>query len=135
MAAQVADHGNRLPVDRVGRLVRDEAEVQAHGVDAQQSGEVGDFLHLLQPRRAGLRRNEAHRSLDRGNIGVALALETAENNADLHPKAGYAGEELAGLLGRAVRGARGMELDRRHAQLVGHVEMNSQTGIDAGKDS
>ena len=81
VVAQLAGDGDDVAVQRVGRVVRHEAEVQAHGVDAQQPGEIGDLLHLLQPRGAGRRRHQADGARDGGNVGVALALEAAEDDA------------------------------------------------------
>ena len=115
--------------------MRHEADVQANGVDAQQPGEVGNLLHLLQPRARVSGGTRPDRPLDRGDVGIALARETAEDDGDLHAHVRHAGEEIAGTLRRAAGGLRGMKLDRRHAQLVGHAEMHAQTGVDAGKNS
>ena len=66
VAAEIAGHGNHPAVVRVRGVVRHEADVQAHGVHAQQPGEVGNLLHLLEPRRAGFQRDQADRPLEVG---------------------------------------------------------------------
>ena len=77
--AQVARDGDDLLIERLAGVVRHEAQVQGDDRAAEQLGEVGDLLHLRQSRRARFRRHEAHGAVDRGNVGVAFALEAAED--------------------------------------------------------
>ena len=122
MVAKLARDGEHLPIERVGGVVRDEAEVQPDRIDAQEPGEIGDFLHFHQPRGPGLRRNQADGPRHGGDVGVALALEPAEDDADADAQFAQPGEELLGPLGRPARFLRSVKLNRGHAQLAGDVQ-------------
>ena len=127
VVAKVAGHGEHLAVERIGRVVRHEAQVQGHDVDAQQPGEVGDLLHLAGPRGAGRRRHQADGARDGGNVGVALAVEAAEDGRDANAQSRRAGREIAcALSGVRVALCGRVQLDRRHAQLVGHFKLHAQ---------
>ena len=85
-------------VQRIGRVVGHEADVQPHRVDAQQPGEIGDLLHLLQPRGPGGRRHQAHGAGHGGDVGVALALEAAEDDRDADAQLLQPRQEPLGVL-------------------------------------
>ena len=109
--------------------------MQGHGVDAQQPGEIGDLLHLLSRAARVAGGTKPDRAGHRGDVGVAFALETAEDHADADAQFFEPGQELVGMPFRAGRLVRGVEMDRRDAQLVGNFQFHTQSGVDAGKDT
>ena len=110
-----------------------EADVQPDRIDAQQPGEIGNLLHLHQPSGPRGPRHEPHGFDDGGDRGIAFALEAAEDDADADAQQLQPGQELLGVLFGAGRFVRGVELDRRHAQFMGHFQFHAQAGVDAGK--
>ena len=81
------------------------------------------------------RRHEPHGLSHGRDIGIAFALEAAENHADADAQQLQPGQKLVGVVFGAGRLVRGMELDRWHAQFMGHFQFHAQTGVDAGKNA
>ena len=119
--------------DADAAIVRHETQMQGHDVALQRSREIGDLAHLVEPRGPRRRRHQADRAHHRRNIGVAFAFESAEHGRQPNAERREPIQEPAGDFGRPSPLVRRMQLDRRHAQFMRHVEIHAQAGVDTGE--
>ena len=103
-------------------IVRHEADVQPHRLDAQQPGEIGNLLHLRQPRGSRGRRHQADGAGDRGDVGVALPLETAEDHGDANAQVVEPGEKLARLAASCASPSTGRAVESSERPARGRLQ-------------
>ena len=73
------DHLTHSDVIGMGGVLGDEADVAGNARHAESGGEVADFVSARLPFLARGRRDEPHRALDSGNVGVVLAFVGGED--------------------------------------------------------
>jgi hypothetical protein len=114
-------------------VFRNETDMQSHRVAAEQPGEIGDFGHFREPRGPRFARNQTDGALGCGNVGIALAVETAEHGG-YRDAGGFAFlEKFIGGLRRARLLVRRVDLNRGNPQLLRNVEMYAQPCVDRGE--
>jgi hypothetical protein len=79
-----------------------------------------------------VRADRAHHG---GDVGVAFALESAKHGRQPNAERLKPGQELLGVFLGPRRLAGSMKLNRGHAQLMRHFELDPQPSVDAGKNS
>ena len=133
VVAHIAGDSDDFLIQRERPIVRDEADVQADAMAAEELGKIGDFLELLGAGRARGGGNEADGAGDRGDVSVAFALEAAEDAGQLDAVADEPLEERVGVSFGSCRLVRGVELNGGDAQVVGDFEFDAESGIYAGE--
>lgn len=133
--AEVAGDFDDLGVALRGGIVGDEAEVEGDDIAAEEASEIGDLFHFLEAGSARFFGHEAHRAFDRWDIGVAFTGEAAEDASEFDIEIIEFLAEQVGGFGGAGFAVGGMELDGRDIELVRHLEVHTEPGIDACEDS
>ena len=102
--------------------------------DAQQPGEIGDLLHLRQPRRPRGRRHQADGPGDRWGCRRSSRPRSRRRRRVMRmPKSSSRARNSLACRFVRVAFVRGVELDRGNAQFAGHFQPHAQAGVDAGK--
>ena len=117
-------------IARSRSIGRDESDMQSDRSTTEQLGEVRDFFHLLDTRRAGRFGDEADRVRRGRNVGIALALKATEHarHCDSRPFAVREERVGSGLSARWLVGR--VDLNGGNSQFTSHIQMNAQSGID-----
>ena len=114
---------------------RNKTDVQSDGSTAEQLREVGDFLHLLHPRRASRFWDETDRVGRGRDVSVALAIETTEHACHCNSRRIAVGKKRVGGRLRTRRLVWRVNLNSGDAQFAGDIQMNAQSGIDRCENS
>ena len=132
---EIASGVDEVFVVGAGRIVWYEADMEGDSGAAEEFGEVADFLHFLEACGAGLLWDEPDGASSGGDIGVAFAIEPSEDGRDGDVGGAAAIEEGGGGGGCASTGVGGVHLDGGDTEFPGDFEMDTQSGIDGGKDT
>jgi hypothetical protein len=132
---EIASGVDEVVVIGAGGIVRNEADMEGDSGAAEEFGEVADFLHFLESCGTGWLGDEPDGSGGGGDIGVAFAIEAAEDCGDGDIGGAAALEEGGGGGWCASTGVGGVYLDGGYTEFLSDFEVYTESGIDGGEDT
>ena len=105
-------------------IMGNHTDVQTDDVTSQESGEVRNLLHFLEPRSAGLGRYQADGSFHGWDVCVAFSVKPTEDAREFNPIGIELFEESFSGGRCAAGGMRGMKLYRWDSQFFRHVQVH-----------